>query len=59
MPPREVLPDYGEDFRVMNVHMSSTGKVLQVHFDGEGAIVQESKDTLGRELMQSRPGDMC
>ena len=59
MPSREVLPDYGEDFRAMTVHMSSTGQVLQVHFDGEGTIVQESKDALGRELKQSQPGDKC
>jgi hypothetical protein len=60
MPPRDgVLPDYGEDFRVMNVHMSSTGQVLLVHFDGEGTIMQDSKDALGRELMQSRQEDKC
>ena len=59
MPPRELLPDYGEDFRAITVHMSSTGQILQVHFDGEGAIAQESQDALGRELMQSQAGDKC
>ena len=39
--------------------MSSTGQVLLVHFDGEGAMVLESKEALGRELMQGRPGDKC
>ena len=54
-----MLPDYGEDFRVINVHMSSTGQVLPVHFDGDGVIMQDSMDALGRELMQSRPEDKC
>ena len=54
-----MLPDYGEDFRVMNVHVSSTGQVLPVHFDGDGVIMQDSMNALGRELMQSRPEDKC
>ena len=59
MPPQEGYPAYGQDFLALAVHMSSTGQVLHVHFDGEGAMALESKEALGRELMQGRPGDKC
>ena len=59
MQPLEGHPNYGQDFHALAVHMSSTGQLLQVLFDGEGVMVLESKEALGRELMQSRPGDKC
>ena len=59
MPPKEGIRAYGRGFLALAVHMSSTGQVLQVHFDGEGVMVLESKEALGRELMQGRPGDKC
>lgn len=59
MPPQNGIRDYGQDFLALAVHMSSTGQVLHVHFDGEGTMVLESKEALGRELMQGPPGDKC